>query len=203
MTYTYWGCILTWTVGRISMLLSDHLSNYVNLYSKTITPHYCHFIIWCVCTEWKRSATSIKTAVNSFRCFTVTSTAQQFSRFLFQTVSYQYTDMKKGIYYNWKTSWRIIRHPSRSEWWQCMWVWGLLRHAWLQMASVVFLSNIHIHCSSLSSLMPPTTGYFSEDKHFTPKSIHLKQFTTLTATIPVLTGKHPVKGETATVPFTH
>lgn len=53
---------------------------------------------------------------------------------------------------------------------QCMWVWDLQWDAWLRMASVVFLSNIHIHCSSLSSLMPPTTGYFSEDKHFTLKA---------------------------------
>lgn len=80
---------------------------------------------------------------------------------------------------------------------QCTWVWDLHRHAWLQMASVVFLSNITIHCSSLSSLTPPTTGYFSEDKHF-QKHPSETIYNSLLRTV-----KTHGEGETDTIHFTH
>lgn len=77
-----------------------------------------------------------------------------------------------------------IRHPSD----QSVTLYVGVRSAKACMTGnclVVFLSNIHIHCSCLSSLMPPTSDYFSEDEHFTPKALNLIQFTNRTVTIQI------------------
>lgn len=152
-------------MDRMSMLFTSLIESCKIQWNKA---HYCHFIVWRVHTEWS--------CCQQFEMFHHDRfSTQQFNCFLFQTASYRCTSTKVWIYYTWDRL-RNYQTSERSQRWQCMWVWGLLRHAWLQMASVVFLSNIHIHCSPpLSSLMPPTTGYFSEDewKESTSNSLQL------------------------------
>lgn len=124
--------------------------------AKTIMPHYGHFIIWAF-------SSNSRELVHQLKC------KRLYTDQLFPFPKQYHINaqiQKQGLIKNHRWTVEVMRHQS----YQCVWVWGLQRHARLRLNSVAFLSNMHIHCSSLSSLMPPTTGYFSGDQHSTPNA---------------------------------